>query len=362
MVAGADADTGRRVTDDIDPQLLTRYLSHRCTAEERRAVQAWAASSPARAAQLEHAQQIWLQAEVDAERWDVDAGWRAVAGRMRSGQRTPAAADRPARPASPRRFGEVMARTGARRTGWALAAAALIVAAGAALLHLTDRRAGAFVGGMQYATLAGETAKVRLSDGTDVMLAPESRLRLARGYYAGDRRVRLVGEALFAVVHDARHPFAVSAGPVLATDVGTRFDVRAYDSTGAVRVAVVEGAVSIATSRHPAARRTMTGGEWSVADDSTVSWGTGDVPVLTAWASGAPRFHNAPLPDVVADLSRWYGVEMTIGDQSLARRAVTLSTAGETRDQVLEALAVLVHAHVERRGTHITFTTNPLDQ
>src|ERR1700676_3625297 len=55
-----------------------------------------------------------------------------------------------------------------------------------------------------YATVAGERAELRLSDGTRVRLAPASRLSVSADYGTDRRDVYLDGEAYFDVVHDQR--------------------------------------------------------------------------------------------------------------------------------------------------------------
>ena len=115
-----------------------------------------------------------------------------------------------------------------------------------------ERAPGEFAGGVRLAgpgsvvaTPVGVRDSVRLLDGTIVVLAPASRLTLAADYGEGERNVSLDGAALFAVVHDSAHPFAVHAGNAVVRDVGTAFTVRADDDAGVVRIGVTEGAVSV---------------------------------------------------------------------------------------------------------------------
>ena len=86
---------------------------------------------------------------------------------------------------------------------------------------------------------------VTLRDGTRLVLWPASRLRIPSDFGLRTRSVELQGEAYFAVVHDASHPFVVTAHGVVTRDVGTAFDIRAYADDPGVRVAVAEGEVAV---------------------------------------------------------------------------------------------------------------------
>src|SRR5439155_11312342 len=92
---------------------------------------------------------------------------------------------------------------------------------------------------------------VRLSDGTRVSLAPESRLTVAADYDRVARTVALEGEAYFIVVHNAARPFVVGAGAAIVRDPGTRFVVRAFGNEPSVRVLVTQGEVRLGLDAIP---------------------------------------------------------------------------------------------------------------
>lgn len=317
----------------------------------------WAVASPANAAALAHAQRIWDGAAVDEEKWDVAAGWRILEHGISA-------------PAGRRRLGNAFTRldrdTRSRRWVMRALAAALVIAASGTLLRMLESRSDAFVPGAVYRTPAGVRQEFALADGTTVMLAPASELRLAADFLRGDRRVRLDGEGMFTVVHDARHPFRVLAGRIVTTDIGTRFDVWHYDSSRAV-VSVVEGAVSIAAAkvkRRPGPAPVLTAGQTASAgvanDGLSLTMVDDEGMARTAWTRGNLVFHRAPLDEVAAELSRWYAIDITV-DSSL-NGEVTLSTSGADRDRVLTTVAELVRGRVVRQGSRFRFTSNRLDQ
>src|SRR5438067_12137346 len=61
----------------------------------------------------------------------------------------------------------------------------------------------------EYATTAAQRMVVRLQDGTQVTLAPKSRVRYAADYGRERRELYLDGEAYFQVTPDSQRPLRV---------------------------------------------------------------------------------------------------------------------------------------------------------
>ena len=74
----------------------------------------------------------------------------------------------------------------------------------------------------------GETFKVVLSDGTEVLLNSDSRLSYPTVFKGKERVVSLEGEAYFNVTKNTEHPFIVKSGNVQVRVLGTEFNVSAY--------------------------------------------------------------------------------------------------------------------------------------
>ncbi len=75
-----------------------------------------------------------------------------------------------------------------------------------------------------------------------------------------------------------------------------------------------------------------------------------DTASALAWTQGRVRFDNAPISRVQEDLRRWYGIELAIGDTSLANRHVTASFGTEPANLVLKIIAQSLGATLEQRG------------
>lgn len=234
----------------------------------------------------------------------------------------------------------------------------------------------------EYATAAGQRLTVTLGDGTRVTLGPESRVQVVSGDGGGAvatgrdsvggprgdmRAVELEGEAYFAVVHDATRPFAVRAHGAVVRDVGTAFDVRAYPEDAGTRVAVVEGAVAVGKetpqgscllshlsplrSREACGAPVRAGDVATVVDGAVAVQHEMDIATLTGWISGRLVFDRTPMTEVVTELSRWYGVQIELGNAALANRLYTATLNGESVTETLDALCASVIARRERRGS-----------
>lgn len=84
-----------------------------------------------------------------------------------------------------------------------------------------------------------------LSDGTDVTLAPQSIFRYPPDFANKERKVYLDGEAQFHVNRDEAHPFKVYSGDVVATVLGTVFNVKKQRGNTEVLVELIKGKLKV---------------------------------------------------------------------------------------------------------------------
>ncbi len=220
----------------------------------------------------------------------------------------------------------------------------------------------------EYATAAGQRLSVTLVDGTRFTLAPASRVRVAADYGrpTGVRSIELEGEAYFAVMHDAAHPFAVHTRTVMAQDVGTAFDVRAYPEDGGARIVVADGVVAVHTAgacrprpQRAGARGDACGTRVQVGDVATVTNGSvavkhgADIATLTAWMQGGLVFRNTPLGEVMREVARTFDLRITIADSEVVNQLVTAAFGPESADEILDEVTAVVGARYERIGQRV---------
>ena len=90
---------------------------------------------------------------------------------------------------------------------------------------------------------AGQRSELRLADGTLLWLNSGTRVTYPTHFNGRQRKIFVDGEVYAEVMHDKRHPFVISAGDVEVEVLGTKFNMRAYNSDQLVEVALVEGSV-----------------------------------------------------------------------------------------------------------------------
>jgi transmembrane sensor len=209
------------------------------------------------------------------------------------------------------------------------------------------------VASQTFSTTVGKRDSITLSDGSRVVLGPDSRLTVPPGFGSASRTVELHGDAYFDVRHDAASPFAVRVGSALIQDVGTTFMVESDDANATV-VTVVTGSVRLRAADSPSGTGVLlAAGERGSIDDagrtSTERASSPDDDV--AWTTGKLVFHDAQLSRVAAEVHRWYGVRLHVSDPSMLSQHVTTTVyTNQPVDQVLHVIELLLGAKIERQG------------
>ncbi len=148
-----------------------------------------------------------------------------------------------------------------------------------------------------------------LPDGTVAWLNASSSLRYPLAFAANERLVVMTGEAAFKVVHNAAQPFRVKVGKVLIEDIGTEFNIKAYDDDNEIKTTLIEGSATVATSTK---KQLVTAGQLSAVNNLTQDniLSPADIDEATAWRRGLFSFKDANIQTVMKDISRWYNVEV----------------------------------------------------
>jgi transmembrane sensor len=344
--------------------MLARYLAGAASEGERALIEAWVSADAKHREMLAELRAVWdaagavpTDAELREARQSVLSRIGASAGPSLQLVRRSITPPRPVR-----RFAEEASRRG---RAWRVAGTVAAIAAGLVIAVVGGRTAWrhpSVATGLpftEYTTKPAERATVTLLDGTRVVLAPASRMRVSMRDDGGPRDVSLDGEAMFAVEHDAARPFTVHTTTSETRDIGTAFDVRAYPGDAGTRVVVREGRVAL-----------RGGGTGGVSSDSTLldagelgrTSETGALETVSrvsadsyvGWISGRLVFDYTPLREALPEIGRWYGLEMRLADSTLADRRISATFTTESPTQVLAMLATLLGVRFERTGNVVT--------
>jgi transmembrane sensor len=98
---------------------------------------------------------------------------------------------------------------------------------------------------------SGKPIVFTLGDGTVVTLAPHGVLRYRSDFGAPDKKVILEGEARFQVSRNEASPFKVCEGDIVATVLGTVFQVKEQAADSAILVELITGKLKVETIAAP---------------------------------------------------------------------------------------------------------------
>jgi len=327
--------------------LLDRYLAGEASAADAQAVREWLAADAEHALLLDDLRLVKRVIADKPPHSSTNAAWAKALKALEV-----------AHPAQP--------RVSRRLLVAALAAAAVVI----------GLIAGPGVGGLlrrtpqwrEYATAAAQRMVIRLQDGTQVTIAPKSRVRYTADYGTAHRDLYLDGEAYFQVAPDSQRPLRVHTAGSVTEDLGTAFVIRAYADQIATEVVVAEGRVAlwrarpdtIAVEAPPAlvlGARDL--GQLRASGDATLRRGV-DVDRQLAWTRGVLAFDGTPLREAVRTLGRWYDVEIRLddADSALAGRRFTATFTNEPIDLVLQRIALTLGLRVERADGSVFLLRN----
>ncbi|KVV14168.1 FecR family protein [Flavobacterium sp. TAB 87] len=86
---------------------------------------------------------------------------------------------------------------------------------------------------------------ITLSDGSSVLLQPQSKLSYPKTFVGNERKVYLSGEAFFEISKNPKKPFYVYANEIVTKVVGTSFRISAFENQPNVEVIVRTGKVKV---------------------------------------------------------------------------------------------------------------------
>ncbi|MBP2282630.1 hypothetical protein H4V97_000948 [Flavobacterium sp. CG_23.5] len=90
---------------------------------------------------------------------------------------------------------------------------------------------------------------ITLSDGSSVLLQPNSKLSYPKIFVGNERKVYLSGEGFFEISKNPEKPFFVFANEIVTKVVGTSFRIKAYTNQPNVEVLVRTGKVKIKSNQ-----------------------------------------------------------------------------------------------------------------
>lgn len=166
----------------------------------------------------------------------------------------------------------------------------------------------------QYNTLStkmGEASPypLELADGTKVWLNASSSITFPTAFNKNIREVTITGEVYFEVKHNDKLPFRVKTDGQTIQDIGTAFDVNAYQDEPGVQTTLLEGSIKVIKGT---TAETLQPGQQAVTrpGDNKINVKNADVGSVMAWKNGLFHFDHVPFQIAMRQIARWYDVEV----------------------------------------------------
>ena len=192
--------------------------------------------------------------------------------------------------------------------------------------------------GADYVTAPGEVKTFTLADQSRVTLDADSAIAVDLSH--GERHIQLRrGAGFFSVSHTGQ-PFVVGAGGGQTQVLGTQFEVR-LQPAGA-EVTVLSGRVGVTPSEQGQQQVLTAGQQVAYADGVANALHAIDSESRLAWREGWLNYYQAPLADVVQDLSRYYPGRLLLLNEEMGAKRVSGSFPSKDPLAVLNALQAVL--------------------
>ncbi|MFQ5706762.1 MAG: FecR domain-containing protein [bacterium] len=187
----------------------------------------------------------------------------------------------------------------------------------------------------------GQQYKLVLSDGSSVHLNAGSIFKYPKSFNSKIRKVELRGEGYFEVEHGDRS-FVVETPQATTEVVGTEFNLRSWEYE--TIVFVKRGRVTIRPKLSQGDDQIeIAAGQAATCDVESVRLRPVENPEdVLAWREGRLVFRRKPLNEVLAEMERFFNVQIQ-ADSSLLQHTITGSFTEEPLPKMVQALAAALN-------------------
>ena len=217
-------------------------------------------------------------------------------------------------------------------------------------------------GSVTYVANAGTKSTVVLPDSSIVHLNGKTKLTVPQAFNPDVRDLMLSGEGYFEVRHHDDWPMQIRTTKGVTVKVlGTTFDLSAYEDDADVKVTLVEGRVQVKEDKTGFVHEIKPSQEIRIVDNASVDSPRKELPVIkradihknTAWVKGELIFDNTPMPEIVKQLERWYGVNIKIIDEDILNYRLTATFSTESITRVLDLIKFSSMLEYRINGTDV---------
>ncbi|MEM9142618.1 MAG: FecR domain-containing protein [Bacteroidota bacterium] len=300
---------------EITPEILERYYSNTCSAEERKRVEHWLNDQKA---QSPNEEQL------------LSRSWQEISGKTHK------------KPVAPPLF----RKKTIYRTLGAAAALAILISIGIygyrnSTVAPSKTTVWATVNYKKISVARGEKRTLELPDGSTVVVNSESELQVPKEFSKESRIVYLKGHAHFDVNHDKSRPFIIYTQSSKTQVLGTSFDINTHSTAGETEVIVTSGKVAFSQRTDQRDEVVLAENDRAILTDKRIFTDQVVAPALTAWKENRLLFDDSTLKEISPILERWYDIDITVENPNLLSIDFNLDMDDPSLTDILNELGFL---------------------
>jgi ferric-dicitrate binding protein FerR (iron transport regulator) len=140
-----------------------------------------------------------------------------------------------------------------------------------------------------------------------VWLNAESELEFPSAFTGKERNVTVKGEAYFEVAKDPSHPFKVKVNSTEVEALGTAFNINTHLQGKNVKTILTEGRIKVTENKQ---HKIINAGYETISGQGDIQVKLANLDEALSWKDGYFYFTSKSLTDILAEVSRWYNVEV----------------------------------------------------
>lgn len=216
-------------------------------------------------------------------------------------------------------------------------------------------------------TRIGEVKKITLSDNSVIRLNAASSITYPETVNPQARIIQLTGEAYFNIAKQPlNEPLRIRSGILDIEVIGTQFNIAAYEEDSTFKVTLEEGEIYISNGKEK--KRLIAPVIAHVCRDSIPVTSPKHPGKEIGWIDNIFSYAELSLPEIMANLKRWYGVSANYEKFNVTSDTTKYSVPYSRNDSlttILDRLELINHFEYRPKGRQfkigdtITFIRKP---
>ena len=199
----------------------------------------------------------------------------------------------------------------------------------------------------------GKRSFVTFADGSKLWVNSGSKVIYPNKFSDHSREIFVEGEIYLDVVHDEKRPFIVKTKKMEIRDLGTQFNVSAYENESYSNVVLVEGKVEVLVKGRK--KNTISPNQLFSYDNSNdkIYTSTVNTQDYVAWKDGYYQFKHQKMNIVLEKLCKYYGVKIHWDDKVSELTCSGKLDLKDDLDKVFNALRNAAPIEIEQTNEFI---------